>query len=188
MLAAQQEEVQVPAIVRAGMVAVLSAIGSMSLAGPAQAADDKGRPSDRALAPLVACRPIPDVRARALCYDAALDKLQQSVSQRTVVVMDREQVKADFGFGGGKPLARSPAARVAMPEGVDEISATVVSTSSYGYDLWDIRLATGAVWRTTEASVAFPPKQGQTIQIRRGILGSYTMMVGRRALKVKRVN
>ena len=177
-----------PAIVRAKGVAALSIAGFVLLASPAAAADEKGRPSDRALAPLVACRPIADVRARALCYDAALDRLQQSVTERTVVVMDREQVKANFGFGGGLPLARSPAAKVPQPEPVEEINATISVVTSAGLDLWNIRLTTGALWRTTDQSVAFAPRQGQTVQIRRGILGSYTMTVGRRSVKVKRIN
>jgi hypothetical protein len=163
----------VPVIVRAGIaLAVL-------MAGPALAADEKGgRPSDRALAPLVACRPIADPRARATCYDAALDKLQQSVADRAVVVMDREQVKASFGFGGSQPLPRSVAAK-ALPEPIQEIDSTVTTVQSLGYDNWAIRLASGAVWRTTDSALAFPPKVGATVKIRRASLGGYTMFLGR---------
>lgn len=156
-------------------------------AAPAWAADEKGRASDRALAPLVACRPVPDARARAACYDAALDRLQQSVSERTVVVMDREQVKADFGFGPGPVPAKSPAARIA-PEPVKEVTSTVASVISYGYDLWGIRIANGAIWRTTETGLVFPPTPGTEVHIRRGTLGSYVMFVGKnKAVRVKRI-
>jgi hypothetical protein len=187
MLRARTGGLGVPVIVRATLVSALLAAGAVLLAGPAQA-QDKGRPSDRALAPLVACRPIPDPRARAACYDAALDKLQQSVSERTVVVMDREQVKADFGFGGGPPLARSPAAKVAAPEPVQEVNSTIAGVISYGYDFWGIRVATGALWRTTDTGLVFPPKVGTAVQIKRGILGGYVMYIGKdKAVRVKRV-
>ena len=162
---------------------------ALLLGGPALAADDKGgRPSDRALAPLVACRPIPDARARAACYDAALDKLQQSVAERSVVVMDREQVKAGFGFGGAKPLARSPAAK-AMPEQVNEIDSTIAAVVNYGYDNWGIRLATGALWRTTDSALPFPPKVGQTVKVKRASLGGYVMLLGaNKSVRVVRSN
>ena len=151
---------------------------ALLLAGPAFAAEDRGRASDRALAPLVVCRPIPDSRARAACYDAALDKLQQSVADRAVVVMDREQVKASFGFGGSQPLPKSAAAR-ALPEQVQEIDSTITTVQSLGYDNWAIRLASGAVWRTTDSALAFPPKVGATVKIRRASLGGYIMVLGR---------
>lgn len=161
---------------------------ALLLGGPALAAEDKGRPSDRALAPLVACRPIPDPRARALCYDAALDKLQQSVADRNVVVMDREQVKANFGFGGTQPLPKSPAAK-AQPIQVDEVESTITSVTSYGYDNWGIRIASGGLWRTTDSALPFPPKVGATIRIKRASLGGYVMYLGNnKAVRVIRSN
>jgi hypothetical protein len=162
----------VPVIVRAG-IALAILLGT-----PALAAEDKGRPSDRALAPLVACRPVADARARAACYDAALDKLQQSVADRNVVVMDREQVKASFGFGGSQPLPKSAAAR-ALPEQVQEIDSTVSGVASLGYDNWAIKLASGALWRTTDSALPFPPKVGATVKIRRASLGGYVMFLGK---------
>lgn len=179
-------------IARGTMMALVAA------AAPALAQD--GRASDRALAPLVACRQIGDVRARAACYDAALDKLQQSVAARTVVVMDREEVKEDrrssFGFGGSQTVARVVApkpARTARPgapvEELEAIDSTVVSASPYGYERWTIRIATGAVWRTTEAGITLAPKPGATIRIRRGLMGSFSLRIGNaRPVRALRVN
>lgn len=161
---------------------------ALLLGAPALAAEDKGRPSDRALAPLVACRPIPDPKARALCYDAALDKLQQSVVDRNVVVMDREQVKANFGFGGSQPLPRSPAAK-AQPIQIDEVESTITAVTSYGYDNWGIRIASGGLWRTTDSALPFPPKVGATIKIKRASLGGYVMYLGNnKTVRVLRSN
>jgi hypothetical protein len=160
----------------------------------------QGRPSDRALAPLVACRPIADVRARAACYDSALDRLQQSVAERTVVVMDREQVKEDrktsFGFASGQALARVAAPKptrttraVAKVEDVAAIDSTVVSVAPFGPDRWTIRIATGALWRTSEPGTALAPRPGMAVHIRRGVMGSYMMRVGDSGpTRAKRVN
>ncbi len=170
------------------------------LAAPA-GAEDNGRASDRALAPLVACRPMPDPRARAACYDAALDRLQQAVAARQVVVMDREQVHEDrramFGFNGGgaparlaavKPPKLPKAARAAPAEEVEQIDSTVASMTQYGYDRWTIRLATGALWRTTEGGIPIAYKPGTNVHIRRGIMGSYIIRIGKaRPLKAMRV-
>lgn len=170
------------------------------LAAPA-VAQDNGRASDRALGSLVACRPIPDPRARATCYDNALDKLQQAVADRQVVVMDREQVhedhKAAFGFNGGgaparlaavKPPKATKAARPAAPEEVQEVDTTLVSMTPYGYNRWTVRIATGAVWRTTEEGFSSASKPGTEVHIRRSIMGSYIIRIGKaRALKAMRV-
>ena len=171
---------------------------ALLLTAPALAADDRGRASDRALAPLVVCRPIPDSRARAACYDAALDKLQQSVADRNIVVMDREQVKEDrkanFGFGANQQLARvaspkAPKAARVVVEDVAEVDSTVVSAAAFGYDRLMIRLANGATWRTTEPGLATPPKAGTAIHISRGVMGGFMMRIGRaRAVRALRVN
>lgn len=160
---------------------------ALLLAGPASAAEDKGRASDRALAPLVVCRPIPDPRLRAACYDAALDKLQQSVADRNVVVMDREQVKQDFGFGGGPPPKRIANARSIEPITVQEMASTIASVAPYSYGMWVVRLANGAIWRTSD-SMDSSPRTGAEVHVRRGALGSYVMFIGKsQSVRVKRV-
>lgn len=173
-------------------------IALLALAAPVQA-QDSGRASDRALAPLVACRPIPDPRARASCYDGALDRLQQAVAGRQVVVMDREQVREDrrsaFGFVGEtvprpKPVRQPKSARgtAALPEDIATIDTTATSASPFGYDRWTIRLATGAIWRTTEAGIATAPRAGSPIHIRRGVMGGFLLRVGKgRTVRAMRV-
>jgi hypothetical protein len=158
---------------------------ALGVSVPALAADERGRPSDRALAPLVACRPIADPRARAVCYDNALDKLQQSVAERTVVVVDRDTVKTTgFGFSGGQPPRRAPV----RPQEEEEVVTTIVSATSAGYETWTIRLANGAVWRTTD-DLGFQPRSGAEARIKRGALGSYMMRIGKApAVRVKRID
>ena len=159
-------------------------------------AQTSGKASDRALAPFVACRQVPDVRARALCYDNALDKLQNSVAGREVVIVDKQQANEDrkslFGFspGRGMPEPRAPrASGRQVAADVEKIDSTVVSAHQSGYDRWTIRLATGANWRTLEPGIVTAPKSGEEVHIRRGSLGSFTMRIGKgRAMRAMRVN
>ncbi|UAK24920.1 hypothetical protein [Sphingomonas nostoxanthinifaciens] len=152
-----------------------------TLAAVAADAQDSGRASDRALAPLVNCRQTADPRARATCYDAALDTLQQAVAARRVVIVDREQVAQDrtVGFGVLVPERRLPSAPRRPSIDPVEIVSTVVSVSQYGYDQWTIRIASGAVWRTIETGLVDPPKPGAEIRIRRAAMGSYMLKIGR---------
>jgi hypothetical protein len=155
-------------------------------------AQDSGKASDRALAPFVACRQIPDVRARALCYDNALDRLQHSVAGREVVIVDKQQANEDrkslFGFNAAN---RMPAARAVRPADAEvaAIDSTVSGARQSGYDRWDIRLANGAIWRTLEAGIIVAPKNGEEVHIRRGALGSFMIRIGKsRAMRAIRVN
>ena len=171
-----------------------------ALAGTPGLAQDAGRASDRALAPLVSCRQTPDPRARAACYDAALDQLQQSVANRQVVIVDHDQAVQDrrtlFGFGAreqpvpkpARPPKNAVAARAA-PEEVVEIDSTIVAATQTNYDQWVFRLATGAVWRTTEGSaIPVAPRAGTKVHIHRSIMGGYLMRVGSyRAVRALRI-
>lgn len=168
----------------------------LALLPAAAFAQDSGRASDRALAPLVACRPIGDVRARALCYDAALDRLQQAVSGRQVVIVDKQQAavdrKAMFGFSLARPQPE-PRARDRRGTPVEEplaaIDSAVVVARPFGYEQWSIRLANGATWRTVESGIAFEPKPGEVVHIRRGVMGSYMLRVGKgRSVRAARAN
>lgn len=167
-----------------------------ALWGAPVAAADNGHAADRVLSAMVACRATADPRARAACYDAALDRLQQQIGASQVVILDREQVASDrkssFGFGADgprMPVQRVPKAKAPRTvEDVVAVDSTVASASSYGYDQWTIRLATGAVWRTTESGIPAQPRTGAPVHIHRGIMGSYLLRVGSyRAVKAIRV-
>jgi hypothetical protein len=178
------------------------ALGIAALACvPAGAQETGGRAADRVLAAFIGCRQQRDPVVRAACYDAALDRLQGQVAARQVVIVDHEQVQQDrrtlFGFAPGhaadapKPAKPIPTPKAARPpaEDVAEIDSTVVSAQSYGYDQYQIRIATGAVWRTTESGLPAAPRPGTRIHIHRAIMNSYLLRVGGyRAVRAVRVN
>jgi hypothetical protein len=69
------------------------------------------------------------------------------------------------------------------------LDSTVAAAQPFGYQRWQIRLATGATWRTTEPSIGFDPRSGETVTIRRGAMSSYLLKVGKgRAVRAIRVN
>jgi len=161
------------------MARIGMAAGAAALALPALA-QDSGRPADRALAPFVACRPLADPRARALCYDAALDRLQQAVAERQVVIVQRDERRAVLSLP-----ATSPRAAPVLPARID---STIVSATVTGYDRWIIRIASGTIWRTTESGLSVVPRPGLEINIRRGALGGYLMQIGKgRSVRAERI-
>jgi hypothetical protein len=156
-------------------------------------AQDPGKASDRALAPFVACRQVPDARARALCYDTALDKLQHSISGREVVIVDKQQANEDrkslFGLNAALQMTEPKRDRRAREPEVSAIDSTVTAARRSGLAHWTIRLATGAIWRTLEPGIRSAPTNGDVVQIRRDPLGKFMMRVGRsRAMRAMRVN
>jgi len=149
----------------------------------------------RALAPLVACRGVADPRAKANCYDAALDKLQNAVAGREVVIVDKQQNNEDrkalFGFNAERQLEEPAHARRERgprePE-VDSVDSTVALARRTGIDHWTIRLANGATWRTLEPGITSAPDVGDPVHIRRDALGKYMMRVGKsRSMRAIRV-
>lgn len=182
--------------------AILLVAAMTGMAAPVWA-EEGGRAADRVLAPFLSCRQNRDVAARAACYDAALDTLQGQVGARQVVIVDHDQAVQDrrtlFGFGADhgaqpprpvKPARPVATARAAKPvsEELNEIDSTVASSQPYGYDQWVIRLATGAVWRTTESGLPIQPKPGAKVHIHRGVMNGYLLRVGSsRAVRAMRV-
>lgn len=138
---------------------------------------------------LSGCRTIADNAARLACYDRAAARFAEAVGKGEVIVMDQQEVRQTrrslFGF-------QLP--RIALFRGDDgpdqsEITAKIASASGLGYDKYRLRLEDGAVWETTEGSSAVtPPRSGQNVTIKRGVMGSYMMKInGQRALRAKRV-
>jgi len=139
----------------------------------------------RALAPLNACRVLADPRAKASCYDAALDKLQGAVDKREVVIVDKQQDNEDrkslFGFNAERTLEepRVKRDRAQREPDVEQMDSTVALSRRTGIDHWTIRLANGATWRTLEPGITSPPQAGDQVHIRRDALGKYLMRVGK---------
>lgn len=188
----------------------LSAMGLLALVllatgpfSPAFAQNTGGRAASAAIGDtdgdaivsgVTACRAITEADARLACFDKAAAALGDAVSQKNIVVLDRNAVRETrrslFGFNlprlpffGGRDDAD------ALPE-TREIQSTIAAASPLRYDNWRITLPDGAVWQTTEAFRGYKtPSAGSAVTITRGPLGSYTMKIGsQRAVRVARQN
>ncbi len=163
---------------------------SASAAGAQTAAAAPSSASDLVNA-VGACRSITDSAQRLTCYDAAASRLTQAVSQNELVVLNREDIRRTrrslFGFHLPRIglFGRNSGDEEDDPE---EITATIASVRSLGYDKWQIRLQDGAVWQTTEpSSFIRPPRAGGSVVLRRGPMGSYMIRIdGQRALRAMR--
>jgi hypothetical protein len=138
---------------------------------------------------LAACRALTEAAARLACYDEASARLAQAVDRKDVVVLDRQEIsqtrRSLFGFS----LPRIALFRGDTAEEQSEIVAKVASVRELGNGKWQIRLEDGAVWETTEASMAVnDPRPGDEVKIKRAALGGYMIRIaGQRVLRARRV-
>jgi hypothetical protein len=163
--------------------------GGMSLSTAAAAQQATPAP----IAALTACRGLTDAAARLACFDQAAAALDTAVSQKNLVVLDREAVRKTrrslFGFGLPRlPFFGDDDDENEAPE-AREITAAIASAQPFGYNKWRIKLEDGALWETTEAYRGFKqPGPGTKVVIKAGPLGSYVMRIGgERGVKAKRV-
>ncbi len=159
------------------------------LAVPAVAQTPATPPRAAALKAVVDCRALTDSAARLACYDAAAAGLDAAERSGQVVVLDRDQVRAAKRdvFGLKLPsfnmFDRDDAQRETE---VDRVTSTVASAGRGGKG-WIVTLANGQTWRQTDGKGLYRVREGDTVEIRRGALGSYFMRVaGQPGVRVAR--
>ncbi len=163
----------------------------VTTAGAATAADNDGA-GDRILQSLTRCRAVADNAERLACFDKASGALEQAVKAKEVRIVDQEDIRKTrrslFGFTVPRiGLFGDRDGEEERPE-FTEINTTVASSRALANGRAEIRLTgeENAVWQTTEA-MAFPPKAGDAIRIRKGTLGNYFISVGGRSVRGMRV-
>lgn len=140
---------------------------------------------------LDACRKIADGAERLACFDKASAALVGATATGEVSVVDRKELRqarrALFGFT--MPKLPFFAGDRSGEDEKDEIDSTVKSAKQIGYERYQIILADGAIWETSQTSLSFSePRRGQKVHIKRGPLGSYFIEVdGQVAVKGRRV-
>lgn len=167
--------------------------GQAAIAAPPTAS----RPT-AVVAEVTACRSRVDPADRLACYDAAAARLETATANRDVIVLDREEIvqtrRSLFGFSlprialfGGRDAARDPAA--VAREDIAELDTTITRVQSIGNGKYQLVLAEGGTWRSTEAwAGAVLPQAGGKINVRRASLGSYVFKLpGGRAVRGMRV-
>ena len=164
---------------------------AVSLAATPAASQDTPGQSSAIADGLTACRSITEANARLACFDAAAARFADARDAKEIVVLDRGDVqrakRSLFGFS--LPRIRLFGGSDADEPEVQEIESTLTGARSAGGNRWDLTLADNTRWQTTDANSTFFPRQGQSVKIEAGILGSYSAKIGSgRAVKVKRIS
>lgn len=141
--------------------------------------------SNQLIQKLVGCRGIADPAARLACLEHATAEIEKAITQKDIVVVDRETARTTrrslFGFN----LPKLPF--FDHEETEQEISAKIASVRSLGFGKWRFELGDGAVWSTTEASSTLLPRPGDMVTIKRAAMGSYFIKFpGERAVRGQR--
>jgi hypothetical protein len=162
--------------------------------------------------PLMACRGIADVAARAACYDRFVDantprantfapsvppitapaapapqpEAAPRIVQPTAPVASTATLPASrFGADDLPPERRNPG--VAPPPAQIIAKVTQVRTDESDYVV--VTLDSGQTWRQTDGPT-LRVLPGASVKIRQGLIGSYLMSLadGNRSVRVKRIN
>lgn len=140
------------------------------------------------------CAKIDDPTARLACYDnniRAAGTNPSSVPGRAPIPQGGGAPVAPNAPGGfGADAIRTPERFDPGRNGPTEISARVSTVREREPGVYLVTLDSGAQWLFTESMGRdfAPPRQGETIEIQRGALGGYLMVVGRQqGVRVTRV-
>lgn len=168
---------------------IVSGLAICAFARPALAAEPaKAIPGQ--IQRLIACRGVADGAARLACFDREIALTQSNIASKDLVVIDRAQAKVArrsmFGFGGvniGNLFGDSDG------DEIKEVAGVVDSARRSSDGTWTIKLADGSTWmQTAYEEVAFSPRKGQKVVVRRGALGNYKLSVnGQPGVKVRRI-
>ncbi|MEE3623305.1 hypothetical protein UCD39_04800 [Nitrospirillum sp. BR 11752] len=146
---------------------------------------------------LATCRAIGDATQRLACYDA----LAAAAPATPVASAAPANASANVPVAA-PPVPEDPVARFGkekLPrteekraqedaEQEEEMHSTVAKSVALPYRIFAVTLENGQTWVSKEA-LTFDPKPGDEVRVMHGLLGSYSMVVGRsRVVKATRIN
>lgn len=151
---------------------------------------------------LLGCRAETDAARRLACMDqAAAEIARRRESGDLRVSLKREEetrLAREFGQAerNRERVEEAAAARGEKPTlparlKVDRVVSTVAgATKPLQLQLWTVLLADGSVWRQIDGGRGTDIlKPGQKVEVKRGALGSFVMLVdGAAAMRVRRIN
>lgn len=138
---------------------------------------------------LLGCRSITEAAQRLACYDRASGTVAEAIGRKDLVVIDKARATQakrslfgfsipDFGglFGGSDT-------------DVKQIESTVASIGHNADGGWVIGLSDGSTWsQTDDAMLGLPPRRGDKVVVKRGMLGSFFLELGKQpGFKAKRI-
>jgi hypothetical protein len=165
-------------------VAIMATAMTIAQAAPAQ------QLSSRLMDALTDCRAVADPKARLACFDRATSAMVAARSTGEVLVVDRAKVverkRERFGLATGSGDAFGGGAED-RATAVTRLDTTIAAARQVPGGRWNMELADGSVWQTTEP-VRRPPTKGVKIVVNRASLGGYRAAIcGNRPILVKRL-
>ena len=155
------------------------------VAANAQAGDD-------AVARFHECANIQDDTQRLACFDRVTKEVRANAAAATARDSKSKQDRAqrerdDFGLSVVQQEQKRPEQAETK---VKEVTARVAAVRRVGAGYYAIMLEDGAIWQSQELDPYFrPPERGDSIRIRRGMMGGYLLDVGKQAsVRVRRVS
>lgn len=125
------------------------------------------------------CAPVLDPVERLACYDRAFPpppEVHEAAARKAV---------DDFGRPPAPQLANARPTDEADPERIQGKVARIV----YGQGTRTVTLDNGQAWMLTEATSRGPVAEGDTVAVRKGVMGNYILVtpagVGLRARRVR---
>jgi hypothetical protein len=166
-----------------------TAAAAVMCGAPAMSADAPA--VSPAVQAVVDCRASADTTQRLACYDDAVAKMAQAQASGDLVTVDREQRRAVRRQAFG--LTLPTLGMFDKGEKAEEVNRLTDKVTGFHKDAkgkWVLQLETGAVWRQIDDNeLMHPPRDGSTVEIRKGALGSFFMNIdGQLALRVHRDN
>jgi hypothetical protein len=142
--------------------------------------------SEAERARLVACAARADDAERLACYDAAVEGLSPEAKAAAAgraaaaQALAAERAKAKQAAAAdrfGREGLRLPGRR--EPEGLQDVTAELAEMLRDGFGKAVFVLDNGQIWRQTDGPAMPPVRAAETVQVKRGALGSYRLVVPR---------
>lgn len=154
--------------------------------------DDKTVARPEIYQQISACRAITDPEERLKCYDRSTEQFVTAVEDKSLVVLDKQEVQKTrrslFGFSLPKlPFFSNDNEKGEDKDAFTEITTKIAAARPAALGHWQIKIEEGAWWETTESMVR-EPEPGDEVNIRQAALGSYFLKLnGSRAVRAKRI-
>jgi hypothetical protein len=138
---------------------------------------------------LVDCRAIGEALARLACFDREVAVLDAAEKTKSIVILDKEQVRDTKRTLFGLSLPR-----LNLFDGGDEANQveqiqSKITSAREDANGWTIGLADGSVWRQIDVrAFSRSPKPGLDAIVKRASLGSFMMRIeSAPGVRVKRI-
>jgi hypothetical protein len=139
---------------------------------------------------LIRCRAVPDEKERLACFEATTAKLEAAIEKRDIVVIDREQIKATRRTIFGLSLPKLGILGEDAKDEISQVDGVIAGVGTNSDGRWMVVLKDGARWQQIDSRpLAFPPKAGDKVVIRRATMGSFMMRIGSQpGIRVRRLS